>query len=51
MHLHVVDKQQRLYVLVPVRLMFCNIAMEMRHYLFVQALELAVGLGLICSHC
>lgn len=48
MYLYVVWILQRVYVLVPVDLMFCNVISETRHDRSIEGLERAADLGLKC---
>lgn len=47
MDLRAVPVLQRLYVLVPGGVKFCNIILETRHYCSADALDLALGLRMI----
>lgn len=48
MDMTIVCLRQRLYVKTLAGLMFCNIMTKMQHDRFVEVLDLAVGLRVIC---
>lgn len=49
MELRALRVHQRLYVLVPIGLVFCNTMWETQNDPSAKAVRLSVGLGMICS--